>query len=341
MSTVVTFVLPTMNRRPQILRAVESCLAIASPRIVPHVLIVDGTSTDGTWELLVETYGDDQRVTLTRNATGTGYQRSAFEGAAQVASDWATFMYDDDVLSPEFGRLIEAMLDADCRFAMGYGAHYPVAGRYDFKALGESTQVLDGASLTRAYFGFTDAVASSQLPVNPICAVLPGPLLREWVGICWRFVAGSRFRQYFVIERNIGCDLLTYLVGIRRAGKALLADRVLAQFSEHPRSMSLEYGWPHLQIGYWLARIWLVDECLRDGDIEEAAACGLFVVLEGAKIAVKSLGNRERRWFFAIASEVLGLTGRLLVGCGARRLLWMTGVTLRHVLRPAPLTVPD
>ena len=63
----LTFILPTRNRRQVVKRAIESCLQAHRPgEIHVSVLIVDGNSTDGSFEEVAERYGQDARVRLVR-----------------------------------------------------------------------------------------------------------------------------------------------------------------------------------------------------------------------------------------------------------------------------------
>ena len=55
---VLTFILPTFNRKKYVIRAVESCLKVIGKNFSSEVLILDGESTDGAWELLEENYKD-------------------------------------------------------------------------------------------------------------------------------------------------------------------------------------------------------------------------------------------------------------------------------------------
>ena len=48
----ISFILPTFNRKEYVLRAIESCLALEKKNILPHIIVIDGYSNDGAWELL-------------------------------------------------------------------------------------------------------------------------------------------------------------------------------------------------------------------------------------------------------------------------------------------------
>src|SRR6185503_17621561 len=97
MKPEVTFVLPTMNRADFVCRAIDSSLAAETDRMGVRLLVIDGMSTDGTPDLVTKTYAGNPRVTLIQHPR-VGFQRTAYFGALQVTTEYASFMYDDDVL---------------------------------------------------------------------------------------------------------------------------------------------------------------------------------------------------------------------------------------------------
>ena len=166
MSAEVTFILPTMNRRQYICRAVDSCLACRSARITPHVLVIDGMSDDGSYELLQERYGDNHQVLIIRHDR-VGFQRTAYFGVQQVHSEFVTFMYDDDLISPHFRLMLEGMLDHGRKFVMGYGHGYDVDQVYPFRPI-ERLEIYPRYDALLAYFGYLDKLPYWNVPFSPI-----------------------------------------------------------------------------------------------------------------------------------------------------------------------------
>ena len=80
----LTFILPTRNRRQYVGRAVESCLQVALSGVQVEVLLVDGNSTDGSYEELLQRYGKDARVRLIRQTGPKGFMPACFLAVPQV-----------------------------------------------------------------------------------------------------------------------------------------------------------------------------------------------------------------------------------------------------------------
>src|SRR5437016_2705034 len=91
MKEVVTFILPTRNRKRFIRRAVDSCLACENELISPFVIAIDGESDDGSFGDLQAAYGNDPRVQLLQNSKSAGFMNTCFEGVGLVKSKWVTF----------------------------------------------------------------------------------------------------------------------------------------------------------------------------------------------------------------------------------------------------------
>src|SRR4051812_29120936 len=120
-----------MNRKDTIVRAVESCLRIRTEKVLPRVLVIDGMSTDGSYEMLVGKYANNEQVKIVRKEK-IGFQRPAYWGALQVETEFASYMYDADLISPDFGKIVERVVEEKRDFAMGYGLVYGVAKEYPF-----------------------------------------------------------------------------------------------------------------------------------------------------------------------------------------------------------------
>jgi glycosyltransferase involved in cell wall biosynthesis len=97
---LVSLVIPAYNSRDYIRRAVDSCLAQTYPTC--EIVIVDDGSTDGTPDLLRETYaehiGDRIRIIEQANRGAAGARNT---GVREARGEFVQFCDSDDVLLPE------------------------------------------------------------------------------------------------------------------------------------------------------------------------------------------------------------------------------------------------
>lgn len=307
MKDVVTFILPTRNRRAFVRRAIDSCLRCESERIAPFVIVIDGESDDGTFTDLQTAYGNDTRVRLLQNSKSTGFMNTCFQGVDLAESRWVTFMYDDDVLSPFFIDMVHSLNGSSIQFVMGYGAVVPADALYDFKPV-DVFRRCSPQQLLLAYFGRHQNIDFKGLPFSPIACVTTLDLLQQWVPQVKQFCSQNSLRRHFMLKRNIGPDLMIYLFSlIRHQDNVSLAVAVIAQFSAHPSSMSIIFGNMELAIGYWLAKIWAFEYLCASGRHKEAAVCGSAIVLVGAKLVSARVVRFQFKWSGLIIREVLGV----------------------------------
>src|SRR5438093_812395 len=213
MKQVVTFILPTRNRKHLVRRAIDSCLACENETVSACVIVIDGESDDGTFADLKDGYGSDPRVQLIQNSKTAGFMNTCFEGVELVKSKWVTFMYDDDLLSPYFIHMVHTLVRSPGDFVMGYGATFTANEIYPFEPIAEYRRCKP-EQLILTYYGRNTGVEHRDLPHSPICCVTTSNLLREWVQHVRRFCSANPLRQYFMLKQNIGPDLMIYLLSL-------------------------------------------------------------------------------------------------------------------------------
>lgn len=113
----ISAIIPTYNRRSHVCRAVDSIL---SQSLQPtEVIVVDDGSTDGTAELLRDSYGDRLRIIQQPNG---GVSKARRAGLEIASCDWVAFLDSDDEWLP--GRLeamarTSALLDREVAWLFG------------------------------------------------------------------------------------------------------------------------------------------------------------------------------------------------------------------------------
>jgi glycosyltransferase involved in cell wall biosynthesis len=298
-----------MNRRQYITRAINSCLAVETDLIKPYVLIIDGMSDDGTVELVKAKYLNDIRVNIIQQDR-IGFQRTAYNSALLVDTEYAMFMYDDDVLSPYFYQMFEKMMELERPFVMGYGEMNNIDAIYNFDSLIGKFREYPKYHFILAYYGYpiSGQFSDISMPVSPICCIVKTNYLKKWVHFSQDYANKSAIRHYFMLDQNIGPDLIIYLSSILEGPQTVLvADGIVAQFSVHPDSMSIGYGWEHLEAGYWLGKFWGLEEICHQGKKDVAARCAAYLLLVGYKILINMIFNKDRKWALGFFMELFKL----------------------------------
>jgi glycosyltransferase involved in cell wall biosynthesis len=101
----VSALIPTYNRRTQVLRAIDSVFAQTAP--VDEIIVVDDGSTDGTADAIRSRYGSRVAVFRQENA---GVAAARNQGLREARGEWVAFLDSDDVWFPtKIQRQLEAV----------------------------------------------------------------------------------------------------------------------------------------------------------------------------------------------------------------------------------------
>jgi glycosyltransferase involved in cell wall biosynthesis len=330
---MVTFMLPTRNRVAWVARAVRSCLEQASGSCGVRVLVIDGNSTDGTWEKLVVEFGQDSRVVLHRQGAERGFVGACLEAVGRLNSAYAGLIFDDDVLLPNYRWLLAVVLENKSLYGFGFGrlgALEQILQVPEARGFWEISprQLLDG------YLGLRGKLGPDGYPQSPMCGVFSADLWREWAQEIRSFCAGSPWRSRCMIKRSAGPDFLIYFLALCRAqGPVPVLDGVVTQFSRHEGTLTSALQERDLPTGYWLSFFWLHRELLRQGRYNEAADA---LVHQKKKIRrLRRRWDREGRAFLDEELRQATVQNKRAVSLGTR---WRAGLrgALPRVFRFAP-----
>lgn len=304
----ITFILPTYNRKDTVVRAIDSCLKVheKSEKISISVIVLDGYSNDGAWEILQEHYEANPNIELIQVSKEKGFQETAFLGLDLVKTEYVTYMYNDDVLSDYYHQMAEAMLENNQEFIMGYGSNYQVEGTMHFKALDIKEEPKNNILL--AYFGIFKNLNYSSLPVSPIASISKTKNLLNWRDEVRTFVSNSSLRNDLMMKQNIGPDLILYLYGLFLSKQKLLfCNSTAAQLSFHKDSMSILYGKTPLSTGYWLSRIWFLEKYISEEshyDKDFLGQISAYIVISGLLVVTLNLFSLRFNYVLSSFREI-------------------------------------
>ena len=137
MDRLVSTVIPTYNRRKDVVIAVES--ALAQTHSAQEVIVVDDGSTDGTHDMLRATYGDRLRISRTERLGVSGARN---HGMAQAVGVYIALLdSDDEWEADKLARQVE-FLDARPDFQMVLTDVARIDGsRREFERLNRRAQI--------------------------------------------------------------------------------------------------------------------------------------------------------------------------------------------------------
>lgn len=115
----VSVCIPTYNQAPFLARAIESALNQADVNV--KVYIPDDCSSDGTSSIL-DHFSKDSRVHIHRAAQNLGIAHNASLVIGLAQSDYIVRLDSDDMLKPNFCKVLLELLDANPNAAIAHCA---------------------------------------------------------------------------------------------------------------------------------------------------------------------------------------------------------------------------
>lgn len=166
---LVSIIIPVYNRYNIILDTVESALAQTYPNI--EIIICDNCSTDGTYQLLVEKYQNNPKVSLYQNEKNGGPVYNWQQCLKKANGEYLKILWSDDLISEDFVYKCVNVMEENKSIGFVYSSSFvfldelPEAGMV-VHSLGEKDSIFH-----KDVFYQTQFSHSVQTPVSPGCAM--------------------------------------------------------------------------------------------------------------------------------------------------------------------------
>ncbi len=249
--TDISFIVLTKDR-PDKIKQFLNKHSFLLKKLNSKFIIIDGSRKEDFLRIkkIIKNY---KKIDLHKQKS-KGFMNGCFESIKYVKSKYCTFLYDDDLLSSNIIKVYNNTLNS--KFSMGFGIvdnldENKISKKITFKSIKLNNYRFE--DVISGYYG-TKINDVPFMPVSPICIIFEARFLYEWKNYVIGFSKISNFRKYFLLKKNIGPDLIIYLLQILKYKNIRLAKPFVAKFNEHKSSMSLLLGKNKLQIGYWLAK---------------------------------------------------------------------------------------
>ncbi len=244
MNPLVSLLVPTFNRADLLVPCLDSALSQTMADL--EVVVVDGASTDGTWDVCLRYAAADARIRVFRDPANTGPVRGWWRCVEEARGTLATFLWSDDMLQPDFlTRTVAVLSQPDIGFvftAVEIGPH-PGAGTINYA---HPSRLMTSEEFIKGSLSGTGG-----FPVSPACAL-------------FRL---NDIRQSFMTElptqptidmttTGAGTDVLLYLLTARRYPFVACVSEPLAFFRAHPGSITVHGHGGAVTLGYALAKGW-------------------------------------------------------------------------------------
>lgn len=212
-------------------------------------IIVDGNSDNRVKDYLNRNF-PNVKLKLIKQNKGR-FVRACLIGIQNLDTNFFTFMHDDDYISPFFIEMINFAIENNTS-VIGNGIVLPKeSSNFKFKNLNNFEKIKSNILINKYYC--SKKINQIYLPANPACSIFKIEILNIWK-LTIKEIVRNKFLASYLVYKNIGQDLLLYLIALSIQKKIYYSKEYSCQFSSHPESMSVNFGTHNLGVGYWLAK---------------------------------------------------------------------------------------
>lgn len=250
---LVSLLVPAYNRADLLGECLDSALAQTLSDI--EIVVVDGASTDGTWDVCLRYAASDPRIRIYRDDVNTGPVEGWWRCLELARGTLGTFLWSDDVLMPQFLATTAPML-ADSRMAFAFTAAQigpqPGTGAVHYA---QSVSEMPSAAFIEG-----SLLGTRNLPVSPACALFRVADLRR------SFMKELPTHPPFDLRpTGAGTDVLLYLITATRYPLVGCVDEPLAFFRAHAGSLTVDGRGGLVARSYGVSKVWFARSFAKRG----------------------------------------------------------------------------
>lgn len=325
MSPMVSLLVPVFNRADLLAPCLDSALAQTMADL--EVVVVDGASTDGTWDVCQRYAAADPRVRAFRDAVNTGPVRGWWRCIEEARGTYATFLWSDDVLQPTFlACTVPALANEDVAFV------FTAAEIGSQPGMGEIHYVHRSGLMPSQKFIEGSLPATGSYPVSPACALFRAVDLRR------SFLMELPTEPATdLTATGAGVDVLLYLMTALRYPLVACLSEPLAFFRAHAGSITVDGRGGQVALGYAQAQSWFARANGYDGRVGVIAARLWLLEMRTHRRFVSPMAA-ARRYRYLAGTGGLGAANLVTAAAGVLARLTLRAATSRTRRRESVAT---
>lgn len=270
---LISIVIPVYNRKDIVSKSVDSALKQNYPNF--EIIIVDNNSTDGTFEFLIEKYGNEPKIKLFQNNTNVGPVRNWIRGIEEARGDYVKLLFSDDWLESNYLLTISKYFNNDgiSLFYTPALIHFEKSSVFFYKTFKKNRIFSANKFISNLLLGY-------RTPVSPGCAVFSKKLLLESLNIIISKKNHDRYLMY-----GAGIDMYCFLYSALNSVNVCYIVDTFAHFLSHNGSFTTSNS---LRSFYKTTKLYFINRKIR---IPKKFIYKFFVWFELDRILVQ-LSNR-------------------------------------------------
>ncbi len=239
---LVSILIPVYNREVFIKQTITSAINQSYTNI--EIVVVDNSSTDGTWDIVMSMSEQDHRIKAFRNEKNIGPVRNWRRCLDESKGEYAKILWSDDLIDVDFVKKCMELMDDETAFVYSAARIFrdcPNKGKVLYSR-GKTEYIATDEFINLALY-------TNEVPVSPGCALFRKKDIDSNLLIDIDNKIGSDFSMH-----AIGNDLLLFLLTARDYKKCACVCEPLALFRHHSNSISVSSTSVKLSLHYNLAK---------------------------------------------------------------------------------------
>lgn len=254
-SPLVSILIPVYKRVNLAIEAIDCALSQDYETL--EIIVGDNNSPDGTFEKLVEKYGNNRKVFLFQNEKNLGAVGNWEQCLSRAHGKYVKFLWSDDLMAKDYISKGVNLLEKNHKAAFVYSSVKIFTNVNQIKENGnkrllvryrfcKETRVINGEEFVKAIYH-----ASFSVPVSPGCAIFR----RNKIHIVNKIPSKTGYDHR---KNGAGPDVLMFLESIANGESFIYMDYPASFFRDHPGSITSSDC--TIMDGYWTAKQYYLRE---------------------------------------------------------------------------------
>ena len=239
------------------------------------LIIIDGNKNNLLKDNIQTSFLEKFDIKIYKQKKGK-FMRACFESIEYVDTKFFSFIYDDDVLSDYYHQIIHCSV-VNNMITLGNGIIEDI--NKDIEFLEPNVNVnLSKIKFEDYYLSFLSR--KKNIPNSPICSFFKTDILTEWKNFLYKNCLKNKNYFDILLKRNIGPDLLIYLMSLNKEKSIMSTNTIMAKFSHHEDSMSVKYGSESLIFGYLITKVLFFKSIFKQLDFIQIVKLKIYLIMQ-------------------------------------------------------------
>ena len=287
MSVDFTLILITKGR-PNISKCLNS-IYNNMKKLKFKLIIIDGNKNNLLKNQIEDFLLQSYDIKIYKQEKGR-FMRACLQSIQYVNTKFFSFIYDDDELSDRYYKIILCSLKSDM-LTLGKGSVENINKNINF--LEPNIKEYLSSEKFEDYYSFS-GLTNKNLPNSPMCSIFKSSILIKWKNFLLHNCLKNENYFNILMKKNIGPDLLLYLMSLDEELMVKSTDTIMSKFSHHNDSMSVKYGSESLIFGYLITKVLFFKSIFKKMNHSKRLKIKTYLILQLFYIIMRNIIKKNK-----------------------------------------------